>query len=255
MSRSDASDRERTIIQTEWRGSQQIIRCTTWPAQPLPTSELSLRVRLSHRDRRWRLLLTWLIAFICVAGGAGIGGLWLAQRGPERPCQTPVPMRSTSERIYCQGVAATAGDSEAGFALLTEVSRWDAKHPLYPKQQSLLQEWSVWALDRAQEHLDRGDLATAIQVARRIPTNSPLRDAAEDAIQTWQQQWQDAQALEAEFKAAIAAGQWQKALSATYRLSQSPLPYWQTQRTDEMLQQLRQARGESAIVPNAAAPQ
>ncbi|MEM8640321.1 MAG: hypothetical protein AAGG51_16120 [Cyanobacteria bacterium P01_G01_bin.54] len=233
---------QQILIYSERQGQTQLIRFTTLTAK-LPVEAL-LREQLQQRDRGWRLLLFWLIISICVLGSFTIGGIWLAQRMPERSCQQDLPMRSASEWLYCQETAAAAGDVAAGFAILAETSQWSPTHPLYPKQQERLQVWSQWAFDRAKTALDQGDLNQALLTARRIPPNSPLADTSRNAMATWQTQWQQAEQLEAAFEQAIAAQDWQSALNLTYKIAQSPLVHWRTERTDVLLQRLRYSRAQ-----------
>ncbi|MGB0564513.1 MAG: hypothetical protein ACPGVO_22345 [Spirulinaceae cyanobacterium] len=233
---------QQTLVYQERQGPVQLIRFTTLIAD-LPVA-VSLREQMRQRDRGWRFLLFWLIVAICVLGGFTIAGIWLAQRMPERACHQEFPMRSTSEWLYCQEAAATAGDLSAGFAILEEVSQWAPTHPLYSEQQERLQVWSQWAFDRAQTALDQGDFDQAQRIARRIPPNSPLAETTRNTLTTWQGQWQQAEQLEAEFERAIAAQDWQRALNLTYKLAQSPLVYWQTERTDLLLQRLRYTRAQ-----------
>jgi hypothetical protein len=83
-------------------------------------------------------------------------------------------------------------------------------------------------------------LAGAIAIVQRIPDRSPRYGVAQTKIAQWQTAWREATELEQAFEAAIARQDWQAAMEQIYTLSQSPLPYWRSQRTDQLLIQLRQ---------------
>jgi hypothetical protein len=230
---------QRTVTRSERRGQRHIIRITTLPRSNTNARSEVTRQR-SQNNPRWRLLLVWLIVTVLVSGGGGISGLWLTERFPDQDCQTPIPLRSDSKQLYCQQVTAVAGDLDVGLEILTEVSQWSPQHPLYQDQAELLQVWSDWALDRAEQRLEAGDLAGAIAIVQRIPDRSPRYGVAQTKIAQWQTAWREATELEQAFEAAIARQDWQAAMEQIYTLSQSPLPYWRSQRTDQLLIQLRQ---------------
>ncbi|WP_072621568.1 hypothetical protein [Spirulina major] len=229
---------QRTVTRSERRGQRHIIRITTLP--PVATHARSEGVRQrSQNNPRWRLLLVWLIVSVLVSGGGGISGLWLTERFPDQDCQTPIPLRSQSKQLYCQQVMAVAGDLDVGLEILTEVSQWSPQHPLYADQAELLQVWSDWAMDRAEQRLAAGDLEGAIAIIQQIPDHSPRYGVAQTHIAQWRTAWREATEREQTFEGAIARQDWQGAMDQIYALSQSPLPYWRSQRTDQLLIQLR----------------
>jgi hypothetical protein len=135
-------------------------------------------------------------------------------------------------------------------------AQWSPQQPLYEEALPVLNEASQRLLQRATETMHGGDLEQAVAWAGAIPLDTPLRAQAQAAIWTWQQEWEQATALENRILTAIANRDWPQAQTQLQALQTLDSDYWVSTRHGELQdiiqleqrawQQLAQARALAA---------
>ncbi|WP_293125877.1 hypothetical protein [Microcoleus sp. bin38.metabat.b11b12b14.051] len=132
---------------------------------------------------------------------------------------------------------ATAGDPNALEAAVAQASRIGQGRALYGEAQTKIQAWIERRqrlqdqpfLERAQQLAARGNLAEAIDMARRIRSGRVLYDEARSNIQIWESQFQGEQGLQSARQAARAgtAEALQTAISLASQVPDSSSLRWQ----------------------------
>lgn len=164
----------------------------------------------------------WLGLLAFCGGMAVTAYLWLASIPPLPDCKKLTSMASDSERLYCAERAARSGKEEAILAGFELVQKWSANHPLHQRVNRAMREWSKDLLEIAQEKADKGDLAGAIKLARKVPASSPAYKEVKTTIAGWQKEQNQEVVLKKAFQTAVAQQHWETAedkLAALSRLS------------------------------------
>jgi soluble cytochrome b562 len=154
---------------------------------------------------------------------------WLTANPPIPDCKTLSSLSPDSSRLYCTEKAAKRSgrveDIVAGFAL---VRPWSASHPLYNQSRRAVKTWSQALLTIAQQKAEKGELEVAIQLARKIPVNSPIHKEVNAAIATWEASQNRGQRLVDGFQQALQRQDWQTAKEKVRQFARlNPEAKWQ----------------------------
>ncbi len=150
----------------------------------------------------------WLGLLALCGGMAVTAYIWLSSIPPLPDCKKVAPLAPDAERLYCAERAARSGKVDAILAGFNLVKTWSANHPLHHRVNRAMKEWSRSLLERAQEKAAKGDLQAAIELARKIPAESPIRKEVQAAIAGWQKERSQEAALKKAFQTALAKQDW-----------------------------------------------
>jgi len=101
-------------------------------------------------------------------------------------------------------------------------------------------------LEDAQRRLESGDLQSALDLARSVPAISKTYGEAQQAIDTWQQEWNRAQQAYQRAQEALKAGRLDDAIAHANTVVQNP--YWR-ERLQELADRARQRQAAPAMSP------
>ncbi|UBF24436.1 hypothetical protein K9N68_22430 [Kovacikia minuta CCNUW1] len=190
--------------------------------------QLRLRDRASHLAKATLSVGKWIrpalvpalwLGLLSLSGGILVGAfLWLASIPPLPDCKKLPALASDSDRLYCAERAARSGKVESLLAGFSLVRGWTASHPLHNRANRALKEWSKSTLAIAQGKATKGDFEGAIELARKIPTNSPTQKEVKTAIASWQKSQNQVPILEKGFELALKRQEWQTAEDKTRAL-------------------------------------
>ncbi|PSB26677.1 hypothetical protein [Stenomitos frigidus] len=173
------------------------------------------RSRVPGKVTRGLRLLAAPLIWLCLlafCGGTGVAAfLWLTTLPPVANCQKLIPASADTDKLYCAEQAARSGKVEALLAGLALVKNWSADHPLHIRANRAVKEWSKALLTIARTKADRGDLAGAIALAKKIPANSSIHAEVQTALLDWQKGANRGQAIEAVIQTAFQQQDWQTA--------------------------------------------
>lgn len=189
--------------------------------------------------------------------GSGLFGLWamawLTRIPPLPDCDEVTAVSADGDRLICAQSALRSGSAKNLIQAVQLSANFSPTHPLYAETQPVLVESSERLLEKATEKMHEGELETAVEWARQIPLDTPLRDPAQAKIWDWQQEWKRGQELENSIEQAIAARDWGAANNGLQQLKSLTSDYWVGQRHNELQQsqqleetawaQIEQARG------------
>jgi len=206
------------------------------PAEPLE-QDLAEQSRVTPA-RSWKWVL--LGVNLCVTAGAVAVGcfLWLISLPPTPDCQKLSAIAADGERLYCAQQAAQSGDSADLIAALNLVEPWGEQHPLYLQKQQQLERWSEEILELAKQQAYDSNLDEAVSLAQRIPNSSSIYDRAQSSIQAWQTEWQRGESVYAVAQAALQQKDWETAQAQVKQLSEFSHPYWRSQQSQALTQQI-----------------
>ena len=128
-------------------------------------------------------------------------------------CQLNLAKQLAADRQFTEAIAAADNIPETSSS--------------YPAAQQLIGQSSSSILKSATSEYRLGNLDSAIATAKAIPQASPDYQQAQQVIEQWNQDWTQNSARLQAAKAALAQGQWQKALSSAQQVVDAP--YWQKQ--------------------------
>ncbi|MGC8711082.1 MAG: hypothetical protein ACP5RH_01700 [Leptodesmis sp.] len=188
----------------------------------------------------------WAIVLITLPLSAGIVGLWLLNDWEAAECQTvgKTALASESTRLYCAQIMAdrdTAPDLAEAIQLASSIS---PEHPLRQDSDRFIQRWANRLLEKAEVTFQEGKLEDAIKTAESIPETVSVRATANTRIQKWRDTWKSAEKLFDEAQTAIQDDQFSVALLNARKLLRVPNQYWNTQRFQDLVNQI-QAANES----------
>ena len=103
-------------------------------------------------------------------------------------------------------------------------------------------------LQDAQRRLESGDLQSALDLARSVPELSDRYRDAQQAIETWQGEWNRAQQAYDRAQEALKAGRWEDAIAHANAAVQNP--YWR-ERLQELANRARQGQAAQPAPPSA----
>ncbi len=153
----------------------------------------------------------WLGLLTLCGGMAVTAYIWLSSIPPLPDCKKVAPLAPDAERLYCAERDARSGKVDAILAGFNLVKNWSANHPLHHRVNRAMKEWSRSLLETAQEKAEKGDLQAAIELARKIPAESPIHKEVKAAIAGWQKNRNQRAAIKKAFQAALTRQDWQTA--------------------------------------------
>ncbi len=188
----------------------------------------------------------WAIVLMTLPVGAGVFGIWLLNDWETAECQTvgKTILASESTRLYCAQTIAdrdTAPDLAEAIQLASSIS---TQHPLRQDSDRFIQRWANKLLDKAEATFQDGKLEDAIKTAHSIPEDITVRATADARVQKWQEIWKEAEKLFNEAQTAMQDDKLSIALLNARKLLRVPNQYWNTQRFQDLVNQI-QATKES----------
>lgn len=186
----------------------------------------------------------WAIVLITLPLSVGIFGFWLLNDWEAAECQTvgKTALASESTRLYCAQIMAdrdTAPDLAEAIQLASSIS---PQHPLRQDSDRFIQRWANRLLEKAEVTFQEGKLEDAIKTAESIPEAVSVRATANTRIQKWRDTWKSAEKLFDEAQTAIQDAQFSVALLNARKLLRVPNQYWNTQRFQDLVNQIQAAK-------------
>ncbi|MGG6238691.1 hypothetical protein ACQ4N7_08630 [Nodosilinea sp. AN01ver1] len=197
-----------------------------------PLSSRRQRSKPSLQVKPWEWF--WLTLWVLLLAGSGIfcgwALMWLTRIPPLPDCDQVTPFHSESDLLYCAKAQARTGEPNSLVQAVLLTANWPKTHSKYDESQEILKDASEQILVLANSWVQAGKLEDAIELAEKIPLNTPLRKSAQAVIFEWRQDWEQGRAIEAKLKPALAASDW--ALAKTYLQEFKALKsdYWLTTR-------------------------
>lgn len=149
-----------------------------------------------------------------------------------------------SARIYCADELARNQTVEGLRDGIKLVSSIPADAPLRATGDRRIEQWSQELLNLAETAYQEGDLDRAIATARTIPMSSSVYPAASDRIDQWKKTWERAEEVIQETKASIVRQEWTPALNAARELVKLGNRYWETNRYQELLDEVQAGKDQ-----------
>ncbi|WAL61455.1 HlyD family secretion protein [Thermocoleostomius sinensis] len=205
----------------------------------------------SESSSSWRWLFTALVLCCAVGGLATLAFVWLTSLPPRTNCGEISPLSPDIDRLYCAQAAAESGELDDLMTGLKLVEAWSPDHPLYNESRRWMKEWSQSVLVIARQKMAASDMETAIELANRIPNSSPLYAEAQSAIAQWQENWQIDEAIYAKAQTALKNQDWDSVSHHILELSESPYDYWNTEKVNELAQQVLSEKKARQILAQA----
>lgn len=203
----------------------------------LPLDEISVSVG-KPKGSAWRWLLMSLLICCSLGSLATLAFLWLTSLPPRTNCDEISALSPDIDRLSCAQEAARSGEVSDLMTGLELVESWTPEHPLHNEAQRWMEEWSKSVLIIARQKMADSDLEGAIELANRIPKSSPAYADARAAITKWQDSWRVDRAIYARAENALKQQDWQSVSQRILELSESPYPYWNAERVNELSQRV-----------------
>lgn len=205
----------------------------------------------------WQL---WAILLGLGTIGTGIAATALLLRLPTVPnCPTIFwPTASASMRLYCGQLAANKNTVDDLLEAIELVSQLPDDHSLRPTIDQHIQMWTQELLELGEKSFQAGKLATAIETARRIPTDKlppqarrNTEAAIEARIEGWKAVWSRAEEIYEEIETHLNNRRWAAAFRAASELLSVGNEHWETTQYQEITQRVQQARDDTNKLANA----
>ncbi|NER80412.1 MAG: chromosome segregation ATPase [Leptolyngbya sp. SIO1D8] len=203
-----------------------------------------------------RLINRWTLwAFLILAGLGGLAGISAVSlfRIPNLPnCRAIFwPTASATTRFQCADAYADQGNVDSLLAAISLVEALPNDHPLRPEINERVEDWANQVLTIANQTFHQGELDEAIKIARRIPENTAAADEVSSRIGTWQEIWEQAEALFTEAEDHLKASKFREAFSTAIRLRAVENDYWSTTRHEELVNLITATREDVNALANA----
>ncbi|MBF2090322.1 MAG: hypothetical protein IGR80_07765 [Synechococcales cyanobacterium K44_A2020_017] len=208
------------------------------PRSPKPPVERRPPKRLIAVGRSLAWTSLWLGALALSGGLSMVAYQRLTDLPPVPDCRALSPLSADAERLFCAREAAQSGYLGDLTSAVDLVRDWPENHPLQRETQVLLQDWSRALLKLAKAEIEQSNLFGAVDIASRIPANSPVYEEAQEAIAAWQYQWQEGEAIYDEAQVALQQQDWDEATAQLRALGQLQNDYWRQQQVDALAQQI-----------------
>lgn len=203
----------------------------------LPSDRISALVS-QPKLGAWRWLLMSLLVCCSLGSVATLAFLWLTSLPPRINCDEISALSPDIDRLSCAQEAARSGEVSDLMTGLKLVESWTPEHPLHNEAQRWMEEWSKSVLIIARQKMADSDLEGAIELANRVPKSSPAYADAQAAITKWQDSWRVDQAIYARAEDALKQQDWQSVSQRILELSESPYPYWNAEKVNELSQRV-----------------
>jgi hypothetical protein len=189
--------------------------------------------RLSRLAGNWQI---WSVVAVVLFGGLAGASVLSLFRIPNLPnCRAIFwPTASAATRLQCAEAYADQANVESLLAAIELVDALPDDHPMRAEINDQIEGWAEQILNIAERTFHEGDLATAIQVAQRIPASTAAAALVSDRVQKWEQIWQAATEIFAEAEAHLQDADFREAFSAAIRLRTVGNDYWATVKYEEL---------------------
>ncbi|PSN10989.1 hypothetical protein C7293_26045 [filamentous cyanobacterium CCT1] len=190
------------------------------------------RPKSSRQVKPWEWF--WLTLWVLLLTGSGIfcgwALMWLTRIPPLPDCDQVTPFHSESDLLYCAKAQARTGEPNSLVQSVLLTANWPKTHSQYDESQEVLKDASEQILVLANRWAQAGKLDDAIDLAEKIPLNTPLRKSAQAVIFEWRQDWEQGRAIEAKLRPALAASDWTLAKTHLQEFKALKSDYWLTTR-------------------------
>lgn len=222
----------------------EVISDRTEAVDPAPARKPSLKIPKGF----WGWQLLWLLILLGF-GTAGTGALlWLLTAPPPQDCQEISALSGDGDRLYCADQAAQSGKAEDVKAAFDLVKVWPETHPLQPQVQQMMQKWTYGLIKLGNQEIDAGNLAGALATVQLVPKSSPAYSAVEEAIASWQNDWQEGQQLFDKAHKALKAQNWKEAFYYIQALNKLENARWSNKAFNELVERLSiEKKGEQRL--------
>ncbi|PSB27813.1 hypothetical protein [Stenomitos frigidus] len=158
---------------------------------------------------------------------------------------------SVAATLYC--AQASAGQQTIdGLSEAIRLARLvPSDHPLEAQSLQLVEQASQKLLELAENSFQAGNLEEAIGTARRIPAITAAYKTADERIKEWQSAWDKAQSIYTDAQASADRDQWDQAFGKARELRQLGNRYWDTDRYQELVQKIQEAKEGKAAQAKA----
>lgn len=124
-------------------------------------------------------------------------------------------------------------------------------HPLAAQSDRKVEQWSQNLLELAEDSFQTGKLEDAIDTARRIPVTTSVYRQADEQIKVWQAVWDQAQLIDSDAQAFADREDWDQAFEKARALRSLGNRYWSSDRYQELVQKIQDAKEEKATLAKA----
>ena len=230
------------------------------PSEPLETepslSETVVSVSSPVTQTLQRLALNWMMFSLMGTWATGTVGLLalsnLVNVPPEPDCDNLDRRSSSRARLTCLQEEIAAGNAEARLSGLGWVGHWEPTHPLFSESMELLETWSIPVLQEARQAQATGKLIQAIDLASRIPVNSPRFLEAQDLLERLTQSQQKIAAkLYEDAQKSLQDKHWAKAFQILSEIEALDHQVFKTGLSEQLAQQLEAERQATRIFNRA----
>lgn len=180
--------------------------------------------------------LFWGVTSVAALTGLGIASALILFRLPSMPNCPAIfwPTASASLRLYCAQLNAERRTVDDLLKAISLVNGLPENHPLRSEVDRNIEEWAKEILRLADDSFQRGDLAKATAIAKRIPKNTEAYKLVNQQVIDWKATWGKAEGIYQESVAALGQQDLRKAFSIATRLLGVDNDYWQTTKYEEL---------------------
>ncbi|WP_428009598.1 hypothetical protein [Baaleninema sp.] len=214
------------------------------------------------QQRKWQLppWQVWALLFGLGTMGTGITATALLLRLPAVPNCPSIfwPTASASMRLYCGQLAANKNNPEDLLEAIELVSSVSEDAGLRPTIDQHLELWTQDLLDLAETSFQNGKLVEAIDIARRVPTDTlppqprqTLERTIELRIESWKKVWAEGEDIYEAIENHLKNQRWTAAFREATNLLEVDNQYWATTKYQEITQRVQQARDDTNKLANA----
>ncbi|HEY9647404.1 MAG TPA: chromosome segregation ATPase, partial [Chroococcidiopsis sp.] len=200
--------------------------------------------------RSWQF---WAVLAVLLTSGVGVFALALLLKLPALPNCPSIfwPTASASLRLYCAQLAANKETVDDLLHAIELVDSLPDDHPLRPEINANIEQWSLAILELADKQFQQGKLDEAIQLARKIPTDTTAHQQVAEKIRQWRSIWADAEKIYNEAEAAMLAQDLRGAFAIATRLLDVGNTYWETTKYQELNLLITASREDGAKLARA----
>lgn len=191
--------------------------------------------------RNWQF---WSLSSLILVGGVGIVSAISLFRIPNLPnCRAIFwPTASATTRIQCAEAYADQGTVEGYLDAIQLVDQLPDDHPLRSDINLRIEEWAENIMTLAEDTFQSGQLAEAIAMVRRIPTDTAAAELVNQRVRTWKSRWEEAETIYATATEELKKLQFQEAFSQAIQLLDVGINYWETTKYEELTTLISDAR-------------
>ena len=207
-----------------------------WPVVPPPKRSLTQRIA-----RQWPL---WTIGALVAVMGIGVASAVSLLRIPNLPnCRAIFwPAASASVRLQCAEAFAEQGTVEGYLEAIALIEALPPDHPLRGEISQRIETWADRILDLAERAFQAGQWQEAVAMARRVPNHTAASQVVEERVETWNQIWQEAEAIYTAAETDLENLEFQDAFTKATQLLKVRNTHWNTTKYDELTANINAAR-------------